>query len=68
MLFLPDHSSVVEFRHREDSISHCYFNLASALGLNYYYTLNDADSTDTVTENFTIDLVALEEVLSHFEG
>ncbi|MFC3879375.1 glycosyltransferase family 61 protein [Algoriphagus namhaensis] len=67
MLFLPDHASVIELRNKQDSITQCYFNLASALELPYYYTLNEGDSKNTIVTDFTVDLEALEEVLKTFE-
>mgnify|MGYP000283032622 CR=1 FL=1 len=67
MLFLPDDASVVELRNVGDDINQCYFNLASALDLKYYYTLNEGDSSNTIATNFTIDLESLEEVLKNFD-
>lgn len=37
MLFMPENGSVLELRHQTDSINNCYFTLASALNLNYFY-------------------------------
>lgn len=37
MLFMPDGGNVLELRHQTDSINNCYFTLASALNLNYFY-------------------------------
>ena len=37
MLFTPDGGSVLELRHQADDINNCYFTLASALNLNYFY-------------------------------
>lgn len=37
MLFIPENGSVLELRHLTDSINNCYFTLASALNLNYFY-------------------------------
>jgi hypothetical protein len=37
MLFIPENGSVLELRHQTDSINNCYFTLASALNLNYFY-------------------------------
>ncbi len=63
MLFLPPTSKVVELRNVGDSITQCFFNLASALGVSYYYTLNAGDSKDTIMTNFTIDLDGLDQVV-----
>ncbi len=45
------------------STTQYYFNLASALDLNYYYTLNKGDHLDTILSDFIIDLNALESAL-----
>lgn len=63
MIFLPSGSKVIEFRNAKDPNSHCYFNLASALQIPYYYTLNEADQEDSVIADFTIDIPQLQSVL-----
>jgi capsular polysaccharide biosynthesis protein len=63
MIFLPENSEVIELRNFGDSKTNCYFNLANALGLKYYYTLNKGNSADSITADFTIDLKALENVI-----
>ena len=37
MLFIPEGARVLELRHCTDDINNCYFTLASALNLEYYY-------------------------------
>lgn len=37
MLFMPKGRNVLELRHQADDINNCYFTLASALELNYFY-------------------------------
>ncbi len=67
MLFLQEGMKVLELRNVNDSITHCYFNLASALGLPYFYTLNQGDHKETILADFTIDLKALEEALDFID-
>lgn len=67
MLFLPKTAKVLELRNAGDAITQCYFNLASALDLPYFYTLNSGDSKDTIMTDFTIDLEALSKALSEIE-
>lgn len=43
MLFMRDGGSVLELRHVSDYVNNCYFILASALGLKYYYQLAQAE-------------------------
>jgi hypothetical protein len=37
MLFMPSGASVLELRHQTDCVNNCYFTLASALDLKYFY-------------------------------
>jgi len=37
MLFMREHGNVLELRHQDDRTDNCYFTLASALNLNYFY-------------------------------
>jgi hypothetical protein len=67
MLFLAPNTKVLELRNLNDAKTQCYFNLAAALGLPYYYTLNKGDSPDTITTDFTIDLDALSTALDRME-
>ena len=47
MLFMPQGASVLELRHHTDRINNCYFTLASALELNYFYqSCQSGNSTD----------------------
>ena len=68
MLFLPKSSKVLELRNSGDSITQCYFNLASALELPYFYTLNQGDSKDTITTDFSIDIDSLKSALDEMEA
>jgi hypothetical protein len=46
MLFLPERSSVFELRKFGDSHCNCYFILASALGVKFYYQQCQAENPD----------------------
>lgn len=39
MLFMPEGGSVLELRHHQDRDRNCYFTLASALNLKYFYQM-----------------------------
>jgi capsular polysaccharide biosynthesis protein len=58
MLFLPAGSNVFELRKCEDSHNNCYFTLASALGLEYYYQLCKPENPDedAYSANIYVDL------------
>jgi hypothetical protein len=57
MLFMPENSCVLEFRKKGDNQNNCYFSLASALNINYYYQLCDVDFPELETQqnNFIVD-------------
>lgn len=57
MLWMKEYGSILEIRARDDSHNNCYFSLASALGLGYYYALADkTDSTKSTQQaNYLID-------------
>jgi capsular polysaccharide biosynthesis protein len=67
MLFMQEGMKVLELRNIGDSKTQCYFNLASALGIQYFYTLNLGDHQDPIMTDFTIDLTALETALEYIE-
>ena len=66
MLFLPETGSVLELRHQADDINNCYFTLASALNLNYFYqTCRPVDDGPTPhTADLIVDPEELEKNLA----
>ena len=68
IFFMKSHSSVLELRRKEDTHCNCYFALANALDLNYYYQLNDFEDYKPLPDggfgndyNLKINLKKLEE-------
>lgn len=61
MLFMSPGASVLELRHATDSINNCYFTLASALNLNYFYQSCEPENAteDPHTANLRIDVAGL---------
>ena len=61
MLFMRPGASVLELRHRADRVNNCYFTLASALNLNYFYqTCEPGDpEEDPHTADLRVDARAL---------
>lgn len=55
MLFMPAGGRVLELRKAGDSHNNCYFALASAVGLEYWYQLCDAQTPDE--DAYSADLV-----------
>jgi capsular polysaccharide biosynthesis protein len=57
MLFMVSGGSILELRHETDRTNNCYFTLASALGLNYFYQTCKAEHSgeDAHTANLLVD-------------
>jgi len=57
MLFMRSGSSVCELRKKGDALNNCYFALASALKLKYFYQICDSDSPheDAHMANLIVD-------------
>jgi Glycosyltransferase 61 len=70
MLFLPEKSRVLELRKFEDSHCNCYFALASALRLQYYYQLCRArnPAEDAGTAHISVDIQELHRNLERMLG
>lgn len=65
MLFLRADAGVLELRHETDATNNCYFTLASALGLNYFYqTCQPVDDQDPHSADLVVDLDKLKSNLS----
>ncbi len=60
MLFMEKKTSVLELRREDDTHNNCYFALASALDIEYYYQVCEADSENTNQANFYVDILDLE--------
>jgi len=62
MLFMKDQTSILEFRPKDDHTNLCYFALASALDLNYYYQFGEPEqNTESIHDDLFIDLAKLRE-------
>jgi capsular polysaccharide biosynthesis protein len=70
ILFMPKGASVLELRRKDDSHNNCYFSLASALELNYFYQLCEVDNENIVTQvnDFLVDKVFLEKNIKAILG
>lgn len=66
MLFLPTGASVLELRHHTDCINNCYFTLASALNLKYFYQTCESSNPaeDPHTAALVVDQATLRENLN----
>ena len=65
MLFMREGGKVLELRHESDYVNNCYFILASALGLEYYYQLckGEKDLADPHTADLVVDPQKLQQNL-----
>jgi capsular polysaccharide biosynthesis protein len=61
MLFMPGNANVLELRHANDAVNNCYFTMASALGINYYYqTCNGLNKSENAhTSDLIVDVEKL---------
>ena len=61
MLFLRGGGRVLELRHQTDAVNNCYFTMASALGLEYFYQTcpSDDPAEDPHTADLRVDADAL---------
>jgi hypothetical protein len=68
MLFMEPDGAVVELRLENDKFNNCYYSLASALGLNYYYDLCKAEdgAKSTFDANFIIDVANIKALLERY--
>jgi hypothetical protein len=57
---------VLELRRRGDRQNNCYYSLAQAMDVDYYYQLCDAvdETEDTHTVDFIVDIKAFERNLA----
>ena len=57
MLFAREGGRVLELRHQKDNVNNCYFTMASALGLEYFYQTCSPDdpSEDPHTAHLRVD-------------
>jgi capsular polysaccharide biosynthesis protein len=56
ILFMKKGGKVFEFRHENDTINNCYFSLASALELDYYYQICETTNEMTNIADMRVDI------------
>ena len=70
MLFMSPGANMLELRHRTDGINNCYFTLASALQLNYFYQscepVNPAEDPHTAQLLVDTKTRPVNELFEHF--
>jgi len=70
MLFMRPGARVLELRHRDDCVQNCYFTMASALGLEYFYQTCPPEKPGEAahTSNLLVEADALRENLRLLVG
>lgn len=65
VLFMPPKSSLLELKAENDSTNHCFFSLASAVGVDYHYLFCKRENTmETVQDgNIFVNIESLEKEL-----
>lgn len=67
MLLMPSGSSLIELRRKGDDHNNCYFSMASALDVDYYYLLCEKKDVTQTDSDIKVDPHKLEQLLSdHF--
>jgi capsular polysaccharide biosynthesis protein len=59
MIIMKEGGNVVELRKTFDGSNNCYFSLASALGLNYYYLQCEAETSNDHNSDIIVDPIQL---------
>ncbi len=68
MLFMPENGAILELRNNTDKNNNCYFSMASDLNHDYYYLLNQGNTSDTHKVNIFVDIQALKNIVEHMCG
>ena len=63
MIWMNAGSKVIEIRKENDSHNNCYFSLASAMNIDYYYLFAKGDKADTHKSDFYVNVDKLEAIL-----
>lgn len=64
MIFMPKNSKVIEFHPDVDRYNSCFYHLASALGISYYYSFEKGDHPNPQDANINVELENISRILS----
>lgn len=56
MIFMPNNGIVFELKGTANTINNCFFKLADALGLKYYYSMNNSSSNNIQKADIKVDI------------
>jgi capsular polysaccharide biosynthesis protein len=65
MIFMKPGSTIIEFRHPKSNKQNCFYNLACALNLNYFYLVGIPSDEDSHLSDLTIDTLKLKEIVEN---
>lgn len=67
MLFMPESGRVLELRKQDDAVRNCYFSLASALDLKYFYEMCEPDRPEAsrFAADLIVDVESLDRTIQH---
>ena len=68
ILFMDKNTNILEVRDRNDNHNNCYFSLASALNINFYYAFADTvEPGNFHSSDYTIDINSLKNAFDELE-
>lgn len=70
MIFMKEHSSVLEIRRSDDNLNFCFFKMANVLRHNYYYLLAEPENVrkKIQDDNVVVDIEKMKIALNQFLG
>lgn len=63
MIFMPKNSKIIELHPDTERYNSCFYHLAAAIGLDYYYSFEEADHPNPQEANITVDTLNLHNML-----
>lgn len=63
LIFMPQDAKVIELHPNTERYNSCFYHLAAAINLDYYYSFEKADHPNPQEANITVDLEKLENLL-----
>jgi capsular polysaccharide biosynthesis protein len=65
-MFMEAGSSVLEIRHPYDKLNNCYYLMATAIKLNYFYFLSDTDNANPHDADVYVNIALFKECINTF--
>lgn len=68
MIFMPKGSNVVELHPAVDRYNSCFYHLATALNLNYFYSFEQGDHPNPQEANIEVDIINFKTLVKRLSG